>query len=197
MLYELSTDVVIECGQRTNNRCGYYGVTLNLSNRANVDFPFSPEVSFLHAKVTDKSNMMHNTSKVWKGGYYADSREAAYVAAMFIIDAVNVDSVIAASGKFDNFPSDLYDLPVNMSLQEAQHIIHNHIEQLDISKKQKADTKKRQSLKNTPIEKVWKELYEQLDLKTLTAKFGRDAIVKARKNLTVSEFEEQFNITLI
>ena len=193
MLYTLLNGITLEDGQRTNNRTGYFAVTLHLSyEHASQEYPFSAEITFGRVNV-DKSALNINTSQVWKGGKYSDPREAAYVSALFTVDPFGVDKIIHDNGHFDDFPKDLYQLPEGMSLLDAQIIIKNRIEH----KSQKQARKPRSLISATRrISQVWPKIYPMLDMNVLSQKYGKNAIVEARNSMTVEEFENAFNVRL-
>lgn len=119
-LYEFTdynvNGVIIKPSNRTNT--GFDGVTLSLTWRPKTPFVASAKNDEeLFALTGTKSNTVHI-------GYFSDSREAAYVKAVFENSPIDEKMEIRRNGGIDiAFPADLYKLPEEITHEEAQEII--------------------------------------------------------------------------
>jgi hypothetical protein len=119
----LSTGIVVEETTRKSNRTGYTGAALSPSWTLDADKPFIAAC----ANPTDPAVMAQMSAQertAWHGGSYADAREAAYVVGMFHADPVGTERLIKSSGPVDQFPKDLYDLPVGLTNEAAVEILN-------------------------------------------------------------------------
>lgn len=103
-------------------RSGYLGVTFSPAWTLNEEVPFiamaqNPKDKYLIKWLTAKQRQSLHL------GYYSDSREAAYVYAMYNDDPENVLKEIYYKTFNPVFPQHLYDLPVFLKLEEAQEEI--------------------------------------------------------------------------
>ena len=195
--FTLNNGVVIENSNNSRNRTGYRGVALNLVYTSHDnETPFAAECG-LPNDPTIKAQLNINKRTAWHGGFYSDAREAAYVVALFKENPIAIDSIISKNSVFDNFPSDLYDLSVFLTLKDAQRIVNLKLEEIRRVKqtnKRTIRTRVNVKVNNSPVEKYWKELYVQYNIANLAEKFGKETIITARKYLTVNEFELRFGL---
>jgi hypothetical protein len=121
----LSDGVQIIQSNRKGNRSGYQGAAFSPAWTLDVSKPFVAACG----NPTDPSIMtqlraQHRTA--WHGGCYADAREAAYVVARFKQDPVTTENEIYdQGGTWQQFPPDLYDLPVILTTSQAVKMIQD------------------------------------------------------------------------
>jgi hypothetical protein len=123
-IYYLKNGVSIEAGHSTTTTSGYKGAAVSLAWTLNPDRPFiafasnpSDPIVYSKIRVQGRNN--------WHGGHYEDPREAAYVAALFKSDPLYMDESIHQNGNWTDFPSDLYELPLTYSKEDAQRDMQN------------------------------------------------------------------------
>jgi hypothetical protein len=122
-LFVLSNGVTVEMSSRKGNRSGYTGAALSPAWTLNNSKPFVAAC----ANPTDPTIMSQLKAQqrtAWHGGSYADAREAAYVVALFKQDPVGTETILVdCNYQFDNFPADLYQLPVVVTAHQANNIL--------------------------------------------------------------------------
>lgn len=198
--YILNNGVVVEASDRKGNRTGYTGASIFVAF-GNLD-PVKPFVAACGnpRDASIKDQLQANKRTAWHGGDYNDAREAAYVVARFKLNPIAIDREIQANGGvYDDFPADLYTLPIFTSLKDAQKIVNDKIAEkrensARVVKKQSTKRKASLQVNNAPVDKYWAELYEKYNIPALAVKFGKDAIITSRKFLTVNEFELRFGL---
>ena len=121
--FTLTDGVQIEMSTRKGNRSGYTGAAFSPAWTLDGAKPFvaacgNPRDPLIMSQL----RAQHRTS--WHGGTYADAREAAYVVARFRADPVGTEHELESQGgSWKSFPSDLYDLPVVCSSEQADMLI--------------------------------------------------------------------------
>jgi hypothetical protein len=192
--YTLSDNVVVEVSDRKSNRSGYKGAAFSPAWTLDVDRPFIAACG----NPSDQSIMsqLHAQERTaWHGGSYQDAREAAYVVSLFKMDPVSVDNYIHLNGVWDNFPSDLYDLPVFISHDEVLEVIQtSRATQKTVVRRPKIASVKTDDRMISKHSGLWADLYNKYDGGALTIKFGKELMIRARNHLTVSEFVGLFGL---
>lgn len=119
--------VVIETSDR--GRSGYLGVTVSPAWTLDTDNPF---IACLSNPVNDPILSKWLTAKERQSlhlGNFSDSREAAYVCGLYKNDPESILKDIYYNGKANVvFPNEIYDLPVYLSLEDAQTLIAETLE---------------------------------------------------------------------
>jgi len=105
-------------------RSGYNAVTFSPVWTQDLNAPFIAEKrNPVNDPVLSEYLLQPNSDSV-KLGYYADAREAAYVVAMYNDDVESVLKELFETGEIAvQFPKELYELPVYLTLEEAQEMI--------------------------------------------------------------------------
>jgi hypothetical protein len=113
----------LEIKTSDSGRSGYLGVTFSPAWTLNENYPFIA----MTANPTDNPVLSKWLTAKQRGslhlGHYADSREAAYVHAMYQNEPEEVLKQFYYGTFVPKFPRELYDLPVFLKLEEAQQEI--------------------------------------------------------------------------
>jgi hypothetical protein len=125
-------------------------------------------------------------------GHYADSREAAYVVALYKSNPEAVLTEIRETRHLKvAFPAELYEIPVNITHDEAQAAIT----EAKAAGKTSTRGPKKVDINNTCADANFAYLRENFDLKAVVAEYGMPAINEARRNkITVGEFITRFKL---
>jgi hypothetical protein len=120
--YILSDGVVVETSTRRDNRTGYTGAALSPAWTLNANKPFiaacgNPTDSSVMAVVNAQARTSLHL------GAYSDAREAAYVIGRYRKDPISTILTVQSNGAWDEFPSDLYDLPEGLAYEKAVEIL--------------------------------------------------------------------------
>jgi hypothetical protein len=122
-VHVLSDGVKVIQSDRKSNRSGYQGAAFSPAWTLDSTKPFvAASGNPKDPAIRNQLRAQHRTA--WHGGYYADAREAAYVVGRFKIDPVGTeDRIYEQGGAWQDFPADLYSLPVTLTAAEAIAII--------------------------------------------------------------------------
>jgi hypothetical protein len=105
-------------------RSGYLGVTVSPAWTLDIENPF---IACLTNPINDPVLSKWLTAKERSSlhlGTFSDSREAAYVCALYKNDPETILKELYFNGKVNvDFPIELYNLPVYITLEEAQDLI--------------------------------------------------------------------------
>ena len=112
----LKNGIEIVLSDNKNNTTGYTGVSFSPAWTLDENNPFIPFVNNPDARDNGTTHSIHL-------GKYPDSREAAYVVALYHKDPEKTRQHIT-NDKYISFPPDLYELPVTISLSKAKVLIH-------------------------------------------------------------------------
>lgn len=189
--YFISDGVVLHQSVRKNNRTGYTYAALSPSWTLNADKPFiaacgnptDPEV--MRNVVAQHRTSLHL-------GSYADAREAAYVVGRYHQDPIGTIQYVNANGAWDNFPSDLYNLPEGLAFDKAVELLNARLAKT--SKSTSKRIKKIISMDNRPARESFFSKYSQDTAKQLRSKFGSDLVRREFDLLTINEFELRFGL---
>ena len=184
--YTLSDGVVIEASNRKSNQSGYTGAALSPSWTLDADKPFIAACGNpSDPAIMSQMNAQQRTS--WHGGSYADAREAAYVVGLFKQDPVATERRIQSHGAIDQFPADLYNLPVIMSTATAiQHLNNAKIKSKQPARPDPAVTVARGNLM---------KFYTVASVKAAAIKAGgAEAFQASLEGLTAAEAAEKHNL---
>lgn len=108
---------------------GYYGATVSPAWTLDYQKPFIARMSEINPFDHDELRKLvpNKDPSSYHLGYYQDSREAAYVAAMYRDDPLTVLKARFGNSRVEAvFPKELYDLPVYYTLKQAQEDIDCH-----------------------------------------------------------------------
>jgi hypothetical protein len=123
--YTLSTGVVVELSDRKSNRSGYTGAALSPSWTLDSTRPFIAACGNPRdPKVMSVVNAQQRTSLHL--GSYRDAREAAYVVGMYRKDPIGTITKVQSQGSINDFPKDLYSLPVGLEYEAAVAILNSN-----------------------------------------------------------------------
>jgi hypothetical protein len=186
-IYTLKDGTQLELSTRSTNRSGYTGAALSPTWTMDPYRPFLAACS----NPPDPSVMRQLRAQdrtAWHGGCYADAREAAYVVGLFREDPVKIDQLIGQHGAWDQFPADLYDLPIVASADDARRFLAE-----TTAKKKAVSIRKLPTKKLSTPEAFWQK-YDRTYMQLLIDKFGRNMVEHSLKNLTLSEFEARFGL---
>lgn len=183
----------VEIKTSTRGVTGYEGSTFSPAWTLDMNKPFIAAIGNpTEAKLVKLLRAPERTALHL--GIYADSREAAYVVALYRANPEQILAEHYATGHVDvDFPSELYNLPEYMTNAEAQKLIAE-----TRATRKETGTKKR--IPSRPVVDMrmaadcWAELYKKHNLKALADKYGRDEIVRAREVLTVNELELRYGL---
>ena len=163
----------------TRGVTGYEGATFSPAWTLNEQKPFiaaigNPTDTYLKTLLTAKDRTALHL------GQYSDSREAAYVVAMYKNDPENVLLELRDTGTLVvEFPKELYALPELLTCSEAQ-------EQIKKTTVIKTDDR--------PADKNFAELNAKYNINELAKRFGKELLLQSRKYLTINEFELRFGL---
>lgn len=135
--YKVNGLTILE--SENNSISGYYGSTVSAAWTLDYENPFIARMTeinpFDHAEL--KKLIPNKEPSSYHLGYYSDSREAAYVAAMYRENPLKTLQMRFGNRKVDvDFPKELYDIPEYYTLNDAQKDIDIAIKK-NKSKKQK------------------------------------------------------------
>jgi hypothetical protein len=186
-VYTLKDGTQVELSTRSTNRSGYTGAALSPTWTMDPSKPFLAACSNPTDPVIMRQ-MRAQDRTAWHGGCYADAREAAYVVGLFRDDPVGIDQLIGQKGAWDQFPADLYDLPVVTSADDARKLLSE-----TATKKKSGTVRKLPAKQLSTSEQFWQK-YDRAYMQQLVNRFSRDTVEHSLKNLTLLEFEARFGL---
>jgi len=202
--YTLSDNTVIVVSPMKNSSTGYLDATYSPAWTLDLDRPFIACVSKNDTTfIGDLDTAPHRNSHHL--GYYSDSREATYVGSRFRAEPVDFKIALdEVGGTWTEFPEDLYELPVTLSLSDAQKkmveyrtkkVKKNRVVKVTLKKealKVKTDFPNH-SLNSSVNKGLFTKMTKSYDIDGLYTKFGAKMVTDAR-NLTAQEFVDLFGL---
>jgi hypothetical protein len=181
----------IEVETSTRGVTGYKGSTFSPAWTCSEVFPFISAVG--NPSAPDLQLLLRAKARTSLHlGQYADSREAAYVAALYYANPVAILTELKNTGTLDvEFPDELYELPENITRHAATVAIAIA----------NAKPKTARSLKNIvvsisadnrPAASNFGEIMGQTAFNDVVSRFSREQLIHDRKVLTVNEFTMRY-----